>query len=192
MSNSCNPMDCSLPGSSVHGIPQAKIQEWVSIFFSRGSFWPRDQTHVSCIGRWIIYHQATSEALFHVSYSISFLKIKKNTHPQKPQLLEIMKTWATALNAPLDELPAKNLFGKNLTSYKNKKELGRYIKNYKKKTWGEKANQSSLKTLTRKKNKKHCFRTRTLWPKVLQQMAMWQLGDLSAHTADGRQQDALD
>ena len=36
MSDSGEPMDCSLPGSSVHGIPQARIQEWVAIFFSRG------------------------------------------------------------------------------------------------------------------------------------------------------------
>ena len=38
----CNPMDCSLPGSSIHGIFQAKILEWVVISFSRGSFQPRD------------------------------------------------------------------------------------------------------------------------------------------------------
>ena len=45
----CNPMDCSLPGSSVHGIFQARIQEWVAISFSRGSSQLRDQTQVSCI-----------------------------------------------------------------------------------------------------------------------------------------------
>ena len=45
----CDTMDCSLPGSSVHGISQAKILDWVSISFSRGSSQPRDQTHVSCI-----------------------------------------------------------------------------------------------------------------------------------------------
>ena len=33
----CDPMDCNLPGSSVHGILQARILEWVAIFFSRGS-----------------------------------------------------------------------------------------------------------------------------------------------------------
>ena len=38
---------------SVHGISQARILEWVSISFSRGSSWPRDKTCVSCIGRWI-------------------------------------------------------------------------------------------------------------------------------------------
>ena len=43
----CNPMDCSLPGSSIHGILQAKVLEWVAISFSRGSSRPRDQTQVS-------------------------------------------------------------------------------------------------------------------------------------------------
>ena len=42
----CNPMDCSLPGSSIHGIFQTRILEWVAISFSRGSSWPRDQTQV--------------------------------------------------------------------------------------------------------------------------------------------------
>ena len=46
----CNPMDCSLPGFSVHGILQARILEWVTISFSRGSSQPRDRTQVSCIG----------------------------------------------------------------------------------------------------------------------------------------------
>ena len=41
-------MDCSLPDSSVHGIFQARVLEWVAISSSRGSFWPRDWTHISC------------------------------------------------------------------------------------------------------------------------------------------------
>ena len=45
----CDPMDCSLPGSSVHGILQARILEWVAIPFPRWSSWPRDQIWVSCI-----------------------------------------------------------------------------------------------------------------------------------------------
>ena len=45
----CDPMDCSPPGSSVHGIPQARILERVAISFSRGSSQPRDQTYISCI-----------------------------------------------------------------------------------------------------------------------------------------------
>ena len=43
----CDPMDCNPPGSSVHGIFQAKILEWVAISFSRESSWPRDWTRVS-------------------------------------------------------------------------------------------------------------------------------------------------
>ena len=46
---SCNPLDCGLPGSSVHGISQARILEWVAISFSRGSSQPTDQTHISCV-----------------------------------------------------------------------------------------------------------------------------------------------
>ena len=55
----CDPLDYSPPGSSVHGILQDRILEWVAIPFSRGSCWARDQTRVSCTGRWILYHQAT-------------------------------------------------------------------------------------------------------------------------------------
>ena len=46
----CDPMDCSLPGFSIHGILQARILEWVTISFSRGSSKPRDWTQVSRIG----------------------------------------------------------------------------------------------------------------------------------------------
>ena len=55
-------MDYSPPGSSVHGISQARILEWVVIPFSRGSSWLRDRTRVSCVGRQILYHWATREA----------------------------------------------------------------------------------------------------------------------------------
>ena len=56
----CNPLDCSPPGSSVHGILQARILEWVAMLSSRGSSQSRDWTHISynpCIGRWVLYHQ---------------------------------------------------------------------------------------------------------------------------------------
>ena len=55
----CDPMDCSLPGSSVHGVLQARILEWVSMPSSRGSSWPRDRTcvsYLSCVGRWVLYY----------------------------------------------------------------------------------------------------------------------------------------
>ena len=57
-------MDCSPPGSSVDGILQAGVLEWVAMPSSRGSSWPRDQTCsscVSCINRWILYHWVTRE-----------------------------------------------------------------------------------------------------------------------------------
>ena len=59
----CDPMDCSLPGFSIHGIFQARILEWVAISFSRGSSWPRNQTWVSCIAGKCFILWATREAL---------------------------------------------------------------------------------------------------------------------------------
>ena len=59
----CDPMDYSPRGSSVHGILQAGILEWVAIPLSRDSSQPRDQIQVSCTGRQILYHWATWEAL---------------------------------------------------------------------------------------------------------------------------------
>ena len=55
-------MDCSQPGSSVHGIFQARILEWVAIFFSRGSSQRRDQTHISYITGGFFTVWATREA----------------------------------------------------------------------------------------------------------------------------------
>ena len=55
----CNLRDCSSPGSSVHGILQARILEWVAMPSSGGSSQPRDRTclsYVSCIDRWVLYH----------------------------------------------------------------------------------------------------------------------------------------
>ena len=63
----CDPIDCSPPGSTVHWIFQARILEWVAIFYSRGSSQPSDLTHISyasCIGREILFHCATWEALW--------------------------------------------------------------------------------------------------------------------------------
>ena len=58
----CDPMDCSPPGSSIHGILHARILEWVAISFSRGSSWPRDRTQVSCIAGRRFNLWATREA----------------------------------------------------------------------------------------------------------------------------------
>ena len=63
VSDSCNPMDCSPPGSSVHGIFQARVLEWVAIVFSRGSSQPRNRTQVSRIVGRLFTVWATREAL---------------------------------------------------------------------------------------------------------------------------------
>ena len=58
----CDPVDCSPLGSSVHGILQARILEWVAIPFSRGSSRTKDQTQVSCIAGRYFNLWATKEA----------------------------------------------------------------------------------------------------------------------------------
>ena len=60
----CNPMDCSLQGSSIHGIFQARVLESVAISFSRGSSWLRDQTRVSCIVGRCFTIWATREVIY--------------------------------------------------------------------------------------------------------------------------------
>ena len=55
-------MNCSLPGSFVHGILQARILEWVAIPFSRGSSWPKNEAWVSCIAGGLFTSWATKDA----------------------------------------------------------------------------------------------------------------------------------
>ena len=75
----CDPMDCSLPGFSVHGIFQARVLEWVAISFSRGSSWPRDRTRVShIVGRYFT-HWATREAAKVFIKSSAVFKSGKDT-----------------------------------------------------------------------------------------------------------------
>ena len=79
VSNSSPPR--GLSGSSVHGVSQARILEWVARLFSRGSFQHRDQTHVSGIGRRILYTGGFTLAKFSgpwVSQVCSFFKNSQN------------------------------------------------------------------------------------------------------------------
>ena len=85
----CDSMDCSLPDSSVHGISQARILEWVAIAPSRGpSQWRTEPSSpVSCIGRQIPYHGATwdtrvyihtyahSMCVFHLLFRVFLLHV---------------------------------------------------------------------------------------------------------------------
>ena len=81
----CDPMDCNPPGSSVHGISQARILEWVDISFSNGSSWPRNQLHI-CLKnehdtRQIFHHWATWETWD--LRARMFPTTKKNSHALK-------------------------------------------------------------------------------------------------------------
>ena len=69
----CDPMDLSPPGSSVRGILQARILEWVAISFSRRSSPPKDWTCVSGIGRQILYHWATWEVPFLLPWAYNLI-----------------------------------------------------------------------------------------------------------------------
>ena len=98
----CDSMDCSLPGSTVHGIILVRILEWVIISFSKGSSWPRDRTCMFCgfcIGRQILYHwmgDATKEIYFFLTpsrilKSSAWLWGRKWLVDQQTELLEGIK-----------------------------------------------------------------------------------------------------
>ena len=72
----CDPMDYNLPGSSVHGILQARMMEWVTIPFSMGSSWPRDQTQVSCAAGRFLTVWATREAFLFINWLFITFSIK--------------------------------------------------------------------------------------------------------------------
>ena len=75
----CDPMKCGQPGSSVHGISQARILEWVAVSYSRGTFQPRDQTRISYSCRQILYLWAIWEApCISIDLSIIILNLSYN------------------------------------------------------------------------------------------------------------------
>ena len=86
----CDPMDCSLPGSSIHGIFQAGILEWIAISFSRRSSWPRDWTRVSHI----VGRRFTKEVLRHEDKTLQRMF---HQHPpcikSKPSSESLDTTW---------------------------------------------------------------------------------------------------
>ena len=87
----CNPENCSPPGSSLRGIIQERILEWVVTSSCSGSSQPRDWTCISCIGRQIPYHWATWESL---TRSWGHLKsLQKGT----PHILFLSKNWGRVI-----------------------------------------------------------------------------------------------
>ena len=94
--------DCSPPGSSVHGILQARILEWVAIPFSRGSSWPRDWTWVSCIIGRVFTVWVTREAPVYSWWWCWCLVASVVSDSVWPHAL-----WPTGLLCPWDS-PSKN------------------------------------------------------------------------------------
>ena len=88
MSDSCDPMDCSLTGSSVHGIFQARILEWVAISFSRGSSRPRDRTQVTCIVGRSLPSELPGKPNLQLKTN-KYLNIKR----QAPHFLPLPQSW---------------------------------------------------------------------------------------------------
>ena len=87
----CDHMDCSPPGSTVHGVLQARILEWVAVPFSRGSSWPRDWTQVSCISciagefftRWVTW-EALSILYIESAVCVCQSQSLNSSHPLSP------------------------------------------------------------------------------------------------------------
>ena len=71
----CNPMDCSPTVSSVHGVLQARILEWLVIFFSRESSWPMSWTRVSCIAVRFFTFCTTRKTHFCLTHNLIFQEI---------------------------------------------------------------------------------------------------------------------
>ena len=120
----CDPIDCNPPGSSVHGILQARILEWVVIPFSRGSSRPRDQTHVSCIGRRVVYclsHQGRPfrcrESKTHPgarpAWSSSYCNWLKKTSYYGIIFLLLLEPLAWFFSWEYDGAPSSKSFGQN-------------------------------------------------------------------------------
>ena len=109
----CNPMDCSSPGCSVHGISQARILEWVALHSLRGSSQPRDQTRASFIGRQVLYHLShlrnPSVASQDAAVATGLEKVNPHPNSQKGSTKECANLWTTAFISHASKLMPKIL-----------------------------------------------------------------------------------
>ena len=102
-------MDCSPPGSSVHGILQARILEWVAIPFSRGSSWPRDRTQVFLKYRQILYRLSHlgSPSVWEAWTDLLWYCVFDGHIPKGGSLLESFKTWRQTQTPATQEAEVK-------------------------------------------------------------------------------------
>ena len=119
----CRPVDCSPPGSSVHGILQARILEWVAMPSSRGSFLPRDQTCGSCIASGFFTAETSGKP---TQNRISSLEIKNSItcqqlYKQKIRWLVNLFLWLfiTSLGCGQDGRVGRPLSPTPLTAHQN-------------------------------------------------------------------------
>ena len=106
----CNPVDCSPPGSSVHGISQARILEWVAISSSRGFSRPRTQTHVFCLsctaGRFFTIKPSGKPQLHFKYWNFQCLYVQQKVNETGPRnmcfLIFQMILVHTNMREPLD------------------------------------------------------------------------------------------
>ena len=85
----CEPMDCSPPGLSVHGISQARILVWVAVPFSKGSSQPRDWTHISCVS--CITRQIT------ILSEIAWVELQSHRLCRRKEVLKLRGWWVEGI-----------------------------------------------------------------------------------------------
>ena len=109
----CNPMDCSLSGSPVHGILQARRVEWVAKSYSRGYSLPRDQTcnsFVSHIGRQVLYYYCHLDSVQFSSVAQLYLTLchpmdcSTPSFPVYHKLLELAQLMSIVSETPSNHL----------------------------------------------------------------------------------------
>ena len=101
----CNPMDCSLPGPSVHGILQARILRWVAISSSKGSSQPRDQALVVTTGAW--ESECERKAVLRVSKGRAY-NAGREFDPPRTIWLELFISWAALDFLRLSSFPCNS------------------------------------------------------------------------------------
>ena len=110
----CNSMDCSLPGSSVHGISQARIPEWVAISFARGSSWLRDWTYISCTGMQspcvLLSHQGSPCSCYKYLLGTRSLRSSWLLFVMKSSIIFLVYRFTSLLSAQLNKLHNLSLF----------------------------------------------------------------------------------
>ena len=122
VSDPCDPMDCSLPGSL-----QARILEWVTRHSSKGYSWPKDQTRISCITDGFFTAEPPGKSSFRISALTSIHRMKRSTKPLQLQFVVGLrnKVWRRKWQPTPVLLPGESHGERSLVGYSqwSRKEL---------------------------------------------------------------------